>query len=626
MRKHAGSWMLKAVLGLIALTFVFWGVGAGFKDDTGVVATVNGDRITRGQFDQVHRLLRENYRRQAQETGNEDLVASLNLPKMAVDQLIDSLLWTQKAQKLGMKVPEKELVSIIASDPMFSTWGRFSEARYEQVLRHYGYSRAEFEQATRDSLLAAKVQKLVAASISVSQDEALAWYRWMNRKVAVDYVAFDPARYQEFALDDEQVADYFAANEQDYLTEPTVRAQYLFFNPENFANQVVVSDQQIERHYQMEIDRFDVPETVEARHILLNVDEAADGQIEEETRQQALTLAQRARDGEDFARLATEHSHCPSASQGGYLGVFERDSMVKPFSDAAFSMEAGEISDPVRTLFGWHIIKVENVNEARIKTLDEVRETIRATLAKRQAQEMAYEAAIRAVDVSLGVWSMEETAKILGLEPISTGFFTAKGPLREIPSFELFSKTAFDLREQAFSRIVETPEGYYFMQVLERRPSTIPAFAEVKDKVRADLIAKKRLEVAGQDALAFAQALKQGASMEDLAAEKGLEIKSTGLFERNRPIPEIGFEPKVSLAAFGLSEQAPFTQEAVEGNDLFFVLRLAGQAFPEPVEFEQEKDMIVAQLLDIKRREQIESLGEQLRAQADIVMEARYSF
>jgi peptidyl-prolyl cis-trans isomerase D len=626
MRKHAGSWMLKAVLGLIALTFVFWGVGAGFKDDTGVVATVNGDRITRGQFDQVHRLLRENYRRQAQETGNEDLVASLNLPKMAVDQLIESLLWTQKAQKLGMQVPESELVRIIASDPMFSTWGRFSEARYEQVLRHYGYSRAEFEQATRDSLLAAKVQKLVAASISVSHDEALAWHLWTNRRVSVDFVAFDPALYQDIAVDDQQVAEYFGANEQSYLTDPAVRVEYLFFNPENFANQVKVTDQQIERYYQMEIARFDVPKTVEARHILLNVDEAADEQIEEQIRQQALALAQSARDGGDFAEMAKEHSQCPTAPQGGYLGEFERDSMVKPFSDAAFSMEAGEISDPVRTLFGWHIIKVENVNEARTKPLDEVRGTIRATLAKRQAQEIAYEAAIRSVDVSLGVWSMGETAKILGLETSNTGFFAANSPLPSIPSFEAFSKTAFDLREQAFSRIVETPEGYYFMQVLERRPSVIPEFEEVKERVRADLIAKKRLEMAAQQAQAFAEALKSGASMEELAVQYGLGIKNTGLFERNRPIPEIGFEPKVSLAAFSLSEQAPFTPEAVEGNDFFFVMRLSGQSFPDIESFEQEKDMIVAQLLEIKRREQIESLGEQLRAQADIVMESRYSF
>jgi len=198
--------------------------------------------------------------------------------------------------------------------------------------------------------------------------------------------------------------------------------------------------------------------------------------------------------------------------------------------------------------------------------------------------------------------------------------------LPSIPSFEAFSKTAFDLREQAFSRIVETPEGYYFMQVLERRPSVIPEFEEVKERVRADLIAKKRLEMAAQQAQAFAEALKSGASMEELAVQYGLGIKNTGLFERNRPIPEIGFEPKVSLAAFSLSEQAPFTPEAVEGNDFFFVMRLSGQSFPDIESFEQEKDMIVAQLLEIKRREQIESLGEQLRAQADIVMESRYSF
>jgi peptidyl-prolyl cis-trans isomerase D len=626
MRKHAGSWMLKAVLGLIALTFVFWGVGSSFKDDKGVVATVNGDRITRGQFDQVHRLLRENYRRQAQESGNEELLKSMNLPKMAVDQLIDSLLWTQKAQKLGMQVSQNELSQIIASDPMFSSMGRFNEARYEQVLRHYGYSRAEFEQATRDSLLAAKVQRLVAASTSVSDDEAWAWYRWTNRKVSVDFVTFDPARYQDITVGDEELADYFKANEQNYLTEPMIRVAYLFFNPDDFKAGIKVQEQEIERQYQMDISHFDLPKTVEARHILLNVDETADEQSVEQIRQQALALAHSAREGADFAELAKEHSQCPSAQQGGYLGEFEHDSMVKPFSDAAFAMKEGEISDPVRTLFGWHVIKVEKTNEARVKPLDEVRETISAQIATRRAQEMAYDAALRAVDVSLGVWSMDETAKTIGLKTSATDFFAANSPPQGIKSADLFSKAAFELREQAFSRIVEVPEGYYFMQALERKPSSIPEFEQVKEKVRADLIAKKQLEMAAQQAQAFADALDQEQNLDALALKHGLEIKTTGLFERNRPIPEIGFEPDVALAAFALSEQAPFTKKAVEGKGLFHVLRLADQAFPGEKDFEREKDMIVSQLLEVKRREQVDSLGDQLRAQADIAVESRYSF
>jgi peptidyl-prolyl cis-trans isomerase D len=171
-------------------------------------------------------------------------------------------------------------------------------------------------------------------------------------------VVFEPGRYQDIEVTDEEVQEYFDANQNNYKTELKLKAQYIYFNPQDFAGGVTVAVEDVKDYFDSHPDEFIVPKTVKARHILFKLEKDSSPEVVEEKRKKAEEVLALAKGGEDFGELAKTYSEGPSKDRGGDLGTFKKETMVKPFADQAFSMKAGEISDPVRTQFGWHIIKV----------------------------------------------------------------------------------------------------------------------------------------------------------------------------------------------------------------------------------------------------------------------------
>ncbi len=621
MRKHATSWLIKIILGAIVIVFVLWGVGSWTSQRSGRVATVNGEVITADDYRIAYKRLIEQMRQRFGGNLNDELIKTLQLDKQALNQLIDRILMRQAASELDLRVSDQELSQSIRSISAFQTAGVFDPRRYQGVLDRNDWTPDTFEISQRDALLMGKLNNLIGGSVKVSDQEAMEWYMWNDAMVNLDFFLLETDRYTDITVTTEEIQKYFESRKESYKTEPALKVRYIKFEPKTWTSQVDISDDEIQEYYDDHLDEFQKPKTVEARHILIEVDQDADADKVAEAKKRAEDILQKARAGQDFAELAKQYSEGPSKDKGGYLGTFKREAMVKPFTDKAFSMKAGEISDPVRTRFGWHLIKVEKVNEATTTPLIDARDDIRKKLVDERAKQLAYEAAESVFDAAFEGSPLEEIAADQNLAVNTTDFFTRQGPSKGVPNKAEFAKVAFELPEEQVSEIQDLGDGYYLLEIVEKQPARIPELVEVEEKVKADLIKEKKNEKAKKDAQALLAALKDGVDIETAGKKFNLVPKSTGFFKRNGSIPNIGFERDLSLTAFELSDKNNLPQKVFQGGKGFYVIKFKQRKTPSTEEFEKEKANIEKRLLQQKRSETIRAWLEQEKNSSEIVVE-----
>jgi len=624
MRKSAGSWMIKILLFIIVVAFVLMGAGTFYAQRNRKVASVNGEKITAEQYQREYERLLTNIRNQFKGNISDALLEKMNLKKHALDNLIEQVLLKQSAKRIGLRVSEKELVAAITRIPAFQHNGVFNQRQYQYVLRQNHMTPKVFETLQRDAMITGRVKNLVKNSVQISNAELKSYYDAENESVNLDFVVFDPAGFKDISATDAEIEAYFKAHGNDYETDPSIRVRYVVFSPDAYLKDVTVTDDEIEEYYGEHMDEFKTPETVTARHILLKLDKNADAVTVEKRRKEALEIMKKAKSGEDFAALAKKYSEGPSKDKGGFLGAFKRGDMVKPFSEAAFKMEPGEISEPVRTRFGWHIIKVEKHEKASVKPIEKVRDVIRGKLALQKARNLAYEKAEAAYDVSYDGDDLVKNAKHMGFTVKETGFFTkSKGP-EGIPDARAFAGHAFELNEMEISDVIEIGGSYYLIQVLEKKSPEIPPLKDVKDRVTKDLLAVKRRDAAKAAAVAFLKDASDAKEMAGPAKKAGLEIKSTGFFRKNDPIPEIGRNMDISEAAFKLGENKPFPDAPINSRGKFYVIEYKGRKLPDEKAFKADLDKTKKEFLALKESSRVEEWLSGLKKMAEIETNDRY--
>lgn len=624
MRKHAGSWLIKVILGAVVVVFVLWGVGSWTSQRSGRVASVNGETITLDEYRTTYQRLIDQVRQSFGNNVNDELLKSLQLEQKALDQLIDNILMRQEASELDIQVSDEDLSRAIRNISAFQVAGVFDPRRYQVILNNNNLTPESFESSQRDALLVQKLNNFITSSVKVSDQEAAEWYKWNNASVNLDFFLLEPDRYKDITVTDEEIRQYFETHKDSYKTDPAVKVRYLKFDPQSYVGLAEISDDEIAEYYAENPAEFQNPKTVEARHILIKVDPQASPEDVAKAKERIESVLQKARDGQDFAELARQYSEGPSKDKGGYLGSFRREAMVKPFSDKAFAMKAGEISDPVKTQFGWHIIKVEKVNDASTTSLADATPQIRQKLAAEYSKTLAYDAAESVFDVTFEGGSLESIAAEQNLNLITTDFFTRKSPPKGVPKKAEFAEAAFNLTEGEVSDIQDFGDGYYLMELVEKRPAQIPEFSAVQQKVKADLIKDKQDEKAKSDAEAVLAALKDGATLAEVGQKFDLEPAATGFFKRNDAIPNIGYERELVQLAFELSDQNKLPPDVVKGRKGYYVIQFNQRKSPAMDEFDKEKAGIKEQLLQQKRFKTFEAWLEQIKNRSEIVVESGF--
>jgi peptidyl-prolyl cis-trans isomerase D len=621
MRKHAGTWMIKIILGAIVIVFVFWGVGSYRSRQTGRVADVNGTVITLNDYRNTYTNLVEQARQSFGNSLNDELIQALQLRRRALDQLVDRALMLQAAEKLNIQVSDEELAQAIKNFPAFQTAGVFDNQRYLNILSRTKLSPETFEEQQREALVIDRLQNFVAGNIKVSDLEAQQWYKWNNTKVDLDYVLFEPGQFKNIQPTADEIQEFFDQHKESYKTDPEIRVRYLNLKPEDFEAGVTVTAEDIRDYYESNTEKFKEPKTVQARHILIKVDQNAKPEAVESARQRAEDVLKLAKEGQDFAALARQYSEGPTKTKGGDLGTFRREAMVKPFADKAFSLKAGDISEPVRTRFGWHIIKVEKVNPAKTRSLDEARNEIEKTLQTDRARNLAYDEAENVYDATFEGRDLVDIAQERNLKIMTTKLFTQKSPPEEIKDAARFASVAFSLPVGEASDIQEFSDGYYLIEVVETVPSKIPELKAVEDIVKTDVIKEKQDAKALSEANRFLAELKNGQSFDAASQKFKLAPKKTGFFKRNDSIPTIGREPEIAQKAFKLSEQDRLPGESLKGQKGYYVIRLRERQEPDLNGFEKEKAAVMERLLQQKTFKTMDAWLKRIKNESQISIE-----
>ena len=621
MRKHASSWIIKFLLAAIIVVFIPWGVQRYTSQRSSRVADVNGTIITLSDYQNSYTNLVEQARQSFGNNLNDELIQALQLPKRALDQLVDRALMLQEAEKLKIQVSDDELAQTIRNIRAFQTAGVFDNQRYLNTLSRTRLSPETFEEQQREAMIIDKLQSFITGNIKVSELEARQWYKYNNTEVDVDYVLLEPGRFKNIEPTADEILDYFDQNKETYKTDPEIKVRYLHIKPEDFTAKLTVAAEDIQEYYESNLEKFKNPKTVQARHILIKVDQNDEPEQVESARQRAEDILKLAREGQDFAALAKQYSEGPTKTKGGDLGTFRREAMVKPFADKAFSMKAGDISDPVRTRFGWHIIKVEKINPAKTLSLDEASEDIEKTLKTERSKNLAYDEADSVYDATFEGQNLVDIAQERNLKLLTTKLFSQKSPPKEIKDAARFASAAFGLPVEEVSDIQEFSDGYYLIEVIEKMPSKIPELKAVEERVKKDVIKQKQDAKALSEANRFLADLKTGQTFDTVSQKFKLAPKKTGFFKRNDSISEIGREAEITRTAFKLSDHNKLPGEPLKGQKGYYVISFRERKEPELNGFEKEKAALKDRLLQQKTFKTMDDWLKRIKSESQISIE-----
>ena len=604
MRKHATSWLIKVALFAIVIVFIFWGGYSYTEKKASRVAAVNGSYISMLEFQSMYNKLVEQMRRQFGKQFTPELAETLNLKRQALDQLINRRLILAQAKSLELDVSREELQNAIIAYPAFQTDGRFDQQRYQQILRLNKLTPQEFEVSQRQDLLISKVQQFITRGTKVLDEEVLSFFHLTQDKVNLAYVQVDPKDFKsQVKVDEESLRDYFDKHRESYRLPTKRNILYVRFRPQDYIDEVQPTDMEIEDFYRLHEENYKEPEKVRARHILFRIPPKAKTSDIQAIQKRADMVLGLARKGEDFAELARKYSEDSTAAKGGDLGYFTREDMVKPFSDSAFSLEKGEISDLVRTRFGLHIIKIEDIKVESIKPLVEVKESVIQSVKQEQAREIARQRAESFIDLSRSLDDMQKAAQEKSLPVKESGFFAVDAPIPSLGSHPEVSQVIFSLQLREISPVLTLGEDQLVAQLIAIQDSRLKELDEAKKEVREDWLAGQSRDLARRTAQEWLNAARKEGTITNIARNNNLQLKKTGLFTAISPARPIGNQRDLVITAFALTPGQPVAPEVYEVDGKFLIVQLEDRQPATEEEFQKEKASLASQLLVAKKEQ-----------------------
>ncbi len=557
MRRHKG-W-LKWSLGIVVVAFVVLYIPSFLQpattgvSPTATVATVNGRDVLVSTYQRVYNQQMAQMQSQYGNAINEAMARQLQLPQRILQNLIEEEAVMAEADRLGLTVSDGELRERILRLPAFQENGQFVGAeRYRQILEFNRppMREADFEREFRKALRGEKLQAAVTDWVTVSDADVEQAFRRANEKVKLELAVFTANQFQAgIQPTDAELAAQFTGSAETYRVPEKRRVRYLSIDTEAMRAKTAASESEIAARYQANLATYSSPEQVRASHILLKTEGKDDAAVKKVAES---VLARAKAPGADFAALAKQFSEDEvSKANGGDLDFFGKGSMVAEFETAAWAMSPGQISDLVKSDFGYHIIKVTEKRAAATRPLTEVRtqleDQIRAEKAQAEATKVASEVASRIKAPA----DLDKVAAERGLTVNDSGLFARDEPLAGLGFAPAVSSEAFTLEQGKVSGLLATSQGSAFITVVEIKPSHLPTLETVRDKVREDVIRTKAVEVARTRAATMAAAASKG-SFAAAAKAAGVEVRTTELITRGGSYPEVGVSDKLDQAIFGL--------------------------------------------------------------------------
>ncbi len=538
-RIRNSRWLGYTIVAAISIPFALWGVQAYFQGaDPQVAAEVNGEPI---QESQVSRAVTSRRQQLQQRLDGQlpDAFTDGMLRQQVLEQLITRELLRQRAQEAGLRVSDQRVAAKIRQQEPFQRDGSFDREVYRQRLSQVGLSPEQYEERVRRGDQVEQLRSGVSQSALLFDAEARLAARLSaeERRVAVLERARDGIA-ETVEISDEAIRSYYESNQQRFQTPRRVRARYIELTLDDLGQQIEIPEEELRAQYESNKKQYRQAAERKASHILIQVPDDAGDEAQREARQQAERLAERVREGGDFDALAKQYSDDPgSATDGGDLGYVGRGDMVGSFEEALFDLdEPGAIAGPVKTSFGYHVIKLEDVREPEPQPFEAVRDQIRDKLAKQRAERLFYDRVeVLKNEAYENPGTLAPAAEAVGLEIEESDWFSRQQG-EGIAGNEAVRRKAFSesvLAEGRNSEIVELGERHVaVLRVNGERPPKAKPLEAVREQVRQDLVQQKveqELETWASETLAQ---LRNGTDAQALAQAEGVSFNDAGWIAR----------------------------------------------------------------------------------------------
>jgi peptidyl-prolyl cis-trans isomerase D len=621
LRKKAQSPFIQIIVVVIALVFIFWGVGTNVGDSKQSAIVINGEEITFQQFQQAYDRAYQQLSNQFGGNVPKGFAETVGLKQQVINQITQTALLRQGAAAMGIEASIDEIREIIQTMPQFQDQGGFSIERYKSILAANKMAPTKFEQSMRFDQLSEVAIREIGRFATVTTDfEIEDIYSQINEKVAVKYVRLTPPEYvDKVVVDEAGLAAWFETVKDKYKTEPQLKLKYLTFTFAEVGSKVTIDTPKIEEYYKSNLKSFTSPEQRHARHILLQAGQQDSEEVHTDKAAKAAKVLKLAKDGGDFAALARQYSEDPAKSSGGDLGFFSAGQMVPEFEDAVFSMQPGAISEVIKTQFGYHIIRLEEIKAASTQSLAEASEKITAILQRKEAESLAFQVANDAYEGIIGAGSLgkynEGRPEIVVQQ---TDFFSKSNGPASLKNDKQFLEKIFELNKGELSSLIKGQSGYLIAFVDDKKEPEIPEFSAVKTTLEKDYRKMKSQELAETAAKELLSSIKEGKSFESAAQEKGLTVKESGLMAQKSGEEKNNFPAGLLQSAFLLSSTSPLPETPGRAGDDFYVYSFLQREIPKMPESSDEMKKYRDNLQRAKQQQLIAAWLRHLEVDAKI--------
>jgi peptidyl-prolyl cis-trans isomerase D len=575
----------------------------------GVVAKVGTDDITLQQVAQRARMIgRQQFR------GNVPPTLMPFLMQRAADGMITQGALAYEADRIGLGVSDKELIDYLHQGQfgqLFFPGGNFiGQQQYEDFVQNqFGLSVAQFEKELKDQLAQQKLLSAISAPATVSDKEVEEQVKKQDTKVKFDYavLTLDDVKKQVKVTDVELKA-FYDQNKQQYLNSiPEKRkARYILVDTSQVAGSIPVTQADLQAYYNQHQDEFRIPETVTVRHILIKTptpgpDGKVDPKAVDAAKAKADDIDKQLKAGANFADLAKKYSEDPgSAAQGGLLPPITRGRTVPEFEQAAFNTPKGQMTGVIRTSYGFHIILVEDKQNARVKPLDEVKAQIEPAIKQQKAAAAAQNLANSVENLARSA-GIDKAAAEKGLSVTTTDLVAQSDALPGLGPAQELSNALFSAKKNDPPAMTQTPQGYAIYQVTEIQPPQTPTFDQIKAQVEDQFKAQRAQALLAQKTQELSDRARAEHDLKKAAKELDASVKTSDLVNSTAQVPDVGALSGAANVAFGMTVgEISSPIQGSQGTGI--VLAIVEKQEPSPAEAKQNWDRAKEALLDQKRQ------------------------
>ncbi|WP_417550402.1 SurA N-terminal domain-containing protein [Methylophaga sp.] len=612
-RDRAQGWIAWFIVGLICIPFALWGVNSYVTgpSDT-VVATVNGDDITSTQLTQAVQRYREQMRQMMGDEFNPEMFDNAEIRLAVIDDLIEQQLIRSATDELGQRISDRQIAQFIQQTPAFQQDGKFNSEQYQMVLARAGFSPASYEATLRNDLLGQQLIQNIEGSTLVSQVEIERLLKLENQQREIAYGVVKLEDFlSEIELDETDVRDFYNANESSFTSPEQVSLDYLELSLDAVSSQIEANEEQLQQYFIDNKTQFVGPEQRTASHILIEDNDDAEKTIAE--------IQTKLDEGESFAELAKTYSiDVGSAASGGDLGPIQRDVMEATFEEAVFALEnVGDISEPIKTEFGYHIIQLTDVDQSTNVEFADVKDEVALQYQRQQAEKQFYDKAEELANLTYeNPETLDVAAETLALEIQSTGSFTRNGG-SGIAENKTVVEAAFSddvLNQELNSQVIELSDTKL---VVVRKKSHVAATLLPFDSVAPAITEQIRYQRASD--LAFIQGesrlqeLKSGTPAIEVFPDTWKEAAFYG--RDSQDISAQILNQAFTLPNASAAQYAGFTAE--NGNYIVVAVSDVKQGSTDQIDPEV-RDGLVSNLTRLNGRAEMAAFVSSLRSEAKI--------